>query len=385
MIYFEDVFLNFYNAVKHDVRFWPQTEQNAVFNFFKIISQNLQLTEKQANFVIKLIEKHKDVSILNQYDPTDHLKVAVWKNEFRTIDYSKKIFVDNTDDEILICLKFPFSFKQTLESSVKFLSRLVWDNERKINTLNPYEINLIELNEFCKLHEFEIDLSFQEIVSEYEEILNQQETIYPHFIIKNKNVVLKNCGEDTVTYYEENKTSNLKNNLILLKTMGIIQLNNNSKDMFSKISSSSTNQFYINDFANYFELVEHINHKAVVVLYDDENTLSWLKKFHNVALEANFSKSIKVGFREKAGSAVNDWIKETNLGGSIETGDILIFKNKIPKWIFTKQIKIDVFSTNDLIPTRNGIIKQMVRHMPIVVHIAEYEPTTWRDQKIVNL
>jgi len=388
MIYFEDIFLKFYDAVKHDIRFWPRTEQNAILNFYRIISSNNQLTEKQANFVIRLIEKYKDVSSLNKYTVDDLLENAVWKYEFRTIDYSKKVFVEETEDGPVICLKCPFNFKQTVETLLKnslHYFQNSWDKDRKINVLNPYEINLLDFQEFCRTNEFEIDISFENLVAEYEEILNQEESLYPGFIVDDCEIILKNCNEDVHNFYNENKTSSLKNNLILLKTMGIVQLNNNSKDMFSVLTASDTNQFYINELVRYFELVEHVNNKAVIVLYDDEHILKWLKTFYNISLNTNFTKKIKIGFRENADSSINEWIKENELGGKIEEGDVLIFKNKIPKWIFTKNISIDIFSTNDLIPNRNAVIKQMVRHMPIVVHIAEYEPTTWRDHKIVNL
>ena len=110
--YAEDVFLDFYDlVVSLKLRVQPQ-DLSALTSFYNIVSANKQLTENQANFILKLFQKYKTpAESLNFFNsPIEEL---IWKKPFRTIDFTKRVFVEiDASGRQMICMKFPYQLKK---------------------------------------------------------------------------------------------------------------------------------------------------------------------------------------------------------------------------------------------------------------------------------
>ena len=92
-----------------------------------------------------------------------------------------------------------------------------WDADRKIKKILLHTVNLIALNEFALKNNFEIDKSFQDVISEVEEVWNRQAEIEKYSIEIDGQVYLVNANPDTENYWNSNKQGILEHDFILKK------------------------------------------------------------------------------------------------------------------------------------------------------------------------
>ena len=136
-------------------------DRAAATNFYNLISSGKHLTENQASYILKILEKHKNISSSKGFDYKIYIAEPRWKNPFRTIDLTRKIFVEKDDTgKIWLCLKFPYQLKTAFETEVTGLSdgayMGVWDSIRGVRKLSLYSNNIILIHEFAKKYNLEI-------------------------------------------------------------------------------------------------------------------------------------------------------------------------------------------------------------------------------------
>ena len=78
--------------VRHDFALTGQ-DQSATYNFYSLISSGSLLTQSQAGLIVKILKKHKVIAQKYNFNYADQIENPVWKNEFRILDLTKKIFV----------------------------------------------------------------------------------------------------------------------------------------------------------------------------------------------------------------------------------------------------------------------------------------------------
>ena len=103
-VFAEDLIEKFYEFV-YDKSLPIQSQDLAPLESFylKIINQE-QLTQNQANFAIKLLEKYKDLAANAGFHHSANLQTIQWKRPFRILDLSKKIYVDKDDKgQVWVC------------------------------------------------------------------------------------------------------------------------------------------------------------------------------------------------------------------------------------------------------------------------------------------
>ena len=176
-------------------------------------------------------------------DYEDRLELPQWKNPFRVIDLSLKVWVEHDGDLPWICFKFPFQIKELFDEEFKLWnnfgkSRSVWDKERKIRKLQLHDFNLIQIYEFVKTNNFEIEDSFMEAMSAVEEIWQNSHAFLKKCSITETGVELINATEDAKTYFLENRTDSIEQNLFLAKSMGYILVKNPTNNVEAIASSS---------------------------------------------------------------------------------------------------------------------------------------------------
>ena len=102
--FIEDIFVKFYNhndifsiGVQHQ-------DISPMESFYQKLSTNQTITQAQGNYILKILEKYKKIAALTGFDYEDHLKDAIWKNQFRILDLAKKIYVEKREDgKLEIC------------------------------------------------------------------------------------------------------------------------------------------------------------------------------------------------------------------------------------------------------------------------------------------
>jgi hypothetical protein len=391
-IFAEDLIEKFYEFV-YDKNLPIQSQDHAPLESFylKIINRE-QLTNNQANFAIKLLEKYRSLATAAGFHYSADLVTIQWKQPFRVLDLSKKIYAEKDDaGKAWVCLKFPYQLKKQfddeIEHSVDHHKKSFWDPELKVRRLSLYDYNLIHLYEFAVRHSFEIDESFMLAVGEVEEIWQNSDKIAPYSTTAQYGVSIHNAQEDAIQYWDNKAIGMYEDNLLLAKSMGYI-FNQNPKNMVEKIAASTENSFWIKHNQDLFSIYKNITGKICVVLDRTGNTLHWLQRFVADADQAGIDRDeIKVCFRENKenNSGVNEWIKAAGVGGKVETGRILIFEYKPAKWLFKQVDDVKMLVTNNLYPPTNQLAKDWFTAHPCVIYLGDIKPSEQRGQKIVEL
>jgi hypothetical protein len=391
-VFAEDLFTSFYlKVVTNDIQVQHQ-DFSPIVSFYNKISEGGSLTQNQANFILKLLEKYKNIATSAGLDYTDQLDNIRWKQVFRILDLSKKIYIEKGKaGNIEICLKFPFQlkkdFEEEIDSHASTRKTSVWDAEEKVRRLNIYDYNLISLYEFAVKHNFEIDESFMNVVADVEEIWQNTDAVLPYCHVGIFGVELINAPDDAKEYFNENKKFSPAHDLMLAKSMGYL-LKEIPGTAIEKIAASPENSFWINDYKTFFTIYKELNHRVCIILDRANNNLEWLQNFVAAADDMLISRDeIKVCFRENKDSktGINEWVKSAGVGGKVETGKILIFESKPAKWLFKNEHDVKLLVTNNIYPPTNIMAKDWFNSHPFVIYLSETKPTKQRGHTIVEL
>ncbi len=390
--YAEDLFVKFYYLVA--LQKFPVQGQDfsPICSFYEKISSGEALTKNQANFLVKLLEKYKNISATHGLDYRSNLSELKFKNDFRVLDLSKKVYVENRNGKLEICLKFPYQLKDVFEKEINVnlpTSERVshWDPQDKVRRLSLYDFNLIAIYEFAVRHNFEIDDTFMNVVSEIEEIWQNADDVSPFSDIDVDKVVLRNASDETLEWWENNKSGIVSQDLLLAKSMGFFY-HGKALTYTEKISSHLENMFWIKTNEEFFKLANCFTDKIVIVLDRTSKTLSWLQAFVSAADKfPKLRNEIRVCFRDNkdSTSGLNDWIKSAGVGGKVEDGKILIFESKPAKWLFKQQENVIMLVTNNIYPPTNNLARDWFHSHPCVVYLGDTRPTETKGHRIVEL
>ncbi len=392
-LYAEDVFLLFYSLVQSGRLDVQHQDFSPILSFHNKIEDGGQLTKNQADYIVKILEKYKNLSAMAGVDYRSHLQSLEWKQPFRVLDLSKKIYVEkNSAGKLEICLKFPFQLKKEFDDEINVnissSSRVShWDQEDKVRRLSFYDFNLISLYEFAVKHGFDIDDSFMSVMADVEEIWQNSEDVIPYAEVTNVGVTIKNASPETKEAWLYTHTQTYEDDLLLAKSMGFV-LRKTPTSLVEKIASSQENAFWIQTNENFFTTVKNIRGRVCIILDRTSNTLQWLKDFVADADKSNIKRDeIKVCFRDNKESktGINEWIKAAGVGGKVEDGRILIFESKPAKWLFKDSSDVKMLVTNNIYPPTNTLAKDWFLSHPCVIYLGETKPTEQRGQKIVEL
>jgi hypothetical protein len=390
--FIEDIFVGFFEQVvsTNDTRMFGY-DFNPAFSFYQLLLVNKLPTQAQADYIIRILTKYLYLAKLQNYDYSTALSNPQWKQEFRIIDQSKRIHVEKDENSIpLVCLKFPFQLKKEFDDQIDnadIAYATHWDPERKLRILPLYDFNMVQIHEFVKKHRFEIDNSFLEALSEIEEIWSQEDDIVPSCAIVDSRVVIKNVSEEVNIWWNEHTTGAIENDLLLAKHMRL-KFSGEATTLVEKIASSSANNFWIKNIHQFLDLCNKIQGRIVVVLDRAYDAQTWVRDFIADVETSNFNKAdIKVCFRSKReqDTGFNDWIKDNDLGGTVDSGKLLIFDNKPAKWLFKQEDDVKLLVTNNLFPHTQSLTREWLDSHACVIHLGTIKPTSIKDQDIVEL
>ena len=391
-VYAEDLFESFYELY-HSKNLPCQQQDLAPMESFylKIINQE-PLTQNQANFLLKLLEKYKTIAAMAGLDYTTALSAIQWKQPFRVLDLSKKIYVNKDNKgQVWVCLRFPYQLKKEFDAEIhgglEHHKTSFWDPDNKVRCLSLYDFNLVQLYEFAQKHNFEIDDTFMIALSDVEEIWQNAEQVLPFATTENDTVFLNNATEDAGIFWNRKAVGSYGDNLLLAKSMGYLYQGQPTNSV-ETIAASSSNSFWIKTNKELFSLYNSITGKLVIVLDRTGNTLSWLDYFVRDADAAGVPRSdIRVCFRESKNSdtGINGWIKHNDVGGKVDDGKILIFEYKPAKWLFKNVEDVKMLVTNNLYPPTSQITKDWFESHPCVIYLGDIKPSEKRGQQIVEL
>lgn len=388
-VYAEDIFQGFYDRVTLAIIQVHHNDYSPILSFGQKIYDAEQLTQNQANYIIKILEKYKNISAGVGYDYINQLPNLQWRQTFRVLDLTKRIYVENSENLApTICLKFPYQLKKQFDEEIdNWGDSSSWDHIEKVRKINLYDCNLIQLYEFAQKHSFDIDESFMCALADVEEIWQNYENVVPKSNLDQLTVGLSNSSEDAERYFETKRTNDILNDALLAKSMGY-PLDWQVDFTLGKIVSSLENTFWIKDNDVFFSMYKNLTGKICVILDRSSNPLTWLQKFVADADKNEISRDdIKVCFREsKEGSTgLNEWVKLAGVGGKVESGRILIFETKPAKWLFKEIEDVKMLVTNNIYPPTNTLTRDWFQSHPCVIYLGNIKPSEQKGHKIVEL
>ena len=378
--YIEDIFLKFFDTMSTNRIFMQPNDRSAAVSFYTNLNSNVQLTENQAKYILRILTKYRN-TCQPYYDFIVHLEQPLWKNSFRIIDQSKKVWIEQEGKEIWMCFKFPFQLKEEFDREIisqhGWASQSSqWDRERKIRKLKFYDYNSMTVFDFCKEKDFEIDESFMEALSNVEEIWQNQKFHQRRSVIENNQVFLRNAPEDALDYFNDHKSNKVFSDLVLAKNMGYIY-DEKPNNIFEKIASNKGNRFFSRDIEQFLELSYGVEGKILLILERSESTEDWIRHLAFEIEKLGYDKTdFRVCFRSsnKENPDFNKWVNQSGFGGKIQDAKFLIFQQKPAKWLFKDVNDVIIVATNELLPGMNSTARAMFNNHPCVVFIGEFKP-----------
>ena len=389
----EDIFLGFYDLVESDKIKVQHTDLSPISSFYLRILNGDALTKSQADFVVKILEKYRHLAMMAGFDYADPLRNLAWKQPFRVLDLTKRIYVERTAQGNLdVCVKFPYQLKKEFDDQINSYQLTStrfnnWDADQKLRRLNLYDFNLIALYEFANRNNFEIDDTFINVLADVEEIWQNQEEISPVSDIIDGRVRLFNSTADTEQWFNLHCVGETDKDLLTAKHMGYLY-RGRPKNVNEKIAAHTENSFWIRSNEKFFDLYKKITGKAAVMLDRTGDTLSWLQKFVADADAQGISRDeIKVCFRDSRhqDTGINEWIKLAGVGGKVESGRLLIFESRPAKWLFKDTSDVTLLVTNNVFPPTNVITRDWFNSHPCVIYLGDIKPSETKGQRIVEL
>lgn len=392
--YVENAFLLFYDAATNRCSDINPRDFSAIVNFQQLIEDNKPLTENQAKFILRLLEKYRHVWKSSAAGIEFVLMDPKWKQEFRKLDLTKEIFVEVEDNIPWLCLRFPYVLREKFEKEIlkdteyfahNFGNAQYWDKERKIRKLNLYNYNHLQIQDFVRKNGFTIHESFMEAVNYIEEIWNNENKILKKSKIIDHTVSLINADRDSLDFFEKNK-KNPSQDLLMAKSMGYT-LENPSENLLEKIAASEENWFWHKDLKNLLDLSSTVGGKSICILDRSSNYKDWLKNFKNFADDYVEYFNVRICFRENSDQDpnFNQWIADNNFGGKASDGNFLIFLHKPNKWLFNDINEVKIVLTNSVYPPTDQITMHFLQSHPCVIFVGDVKPTDPKGRKIVEL
>ena len=380
----EDLFIDFLDTLESKFYSMQYQDRSAAHSFYDSIMQGKHFTEKQAQYVLKILFKYRKV-VSDEIDYGNHMEMPQWKRKFRVIDNSKKVWVEEVDKTQRIVLKFPFHFKTDFDDFIKEIrynrdSENRWDTERKVRTLSLYDYNLVLLKEFLKVNDFEFDHEFEDIIERVEEIYWDEKEYSKTSKVTEGTVELNNASPSAEVYFRKNKTSSVDADLILAKSMGHVFTGKTKKynQWTKKIASSQTNQFWIKDVADFLRLSYTVDGRIAVILDRTSDVNSWLYTLSETIDNCGFDRNdFRVCFRANKhdDGSFNDWVRDNGFGGKIDGAKFLIFNQKPAKWLFKEEKDVTILASNNLFAGGQTMIRHLLKNHPCVVYVGDIAPT----------
>ena len=389
MRFIEDVFVDFYNLAMTNGIPIQNTDRSPSRSFFNLCLHQKALTEKQAKFILRLLDKYQSFALTHGLDYSAELTSPTWRTPFRTIDDRKIIFIEYDEDNMpYVCFKFPYNLIESFEKNIVentyrtvFADASVYDKDRKVRMVPLHDLNIILVNEFAKNNGFDLDNSFQEYLSYCEEVWNNEENYMPCASIENQCVVLNNATKDADEQIKN--YDNLAHSMFKAKTMGYpLQIKPNTA--FEKICSSDLNTFSADSWKDLLELGTQVPGLVVIILSTPSR-----EHVEEIIASADASgiprQDLRVCFRKDTDDQFTAWIHDQGVTGPVKGAKYLIFVAKPAKWLFKDNIDVSIIATDAAYMHSNSLTKNWFEYHPCVIYVSDKDIGPKKGKYIVNL
>ena len=162
-MHIEDVFVRFFKQiVSTHYNLFPHKDYDVSYSFYNSIREGKHLTEAQRTYVVAMLQRYKGLSHKLGLDYKAHLTSPTWRNPVRVINKDKTVWVEDENDILTICLRFPFQLKEPFTEQIEkiYQGKSYWDYENKVRKLNAYKINIFALHDWLEKHGLTIIMTY---------------------------------------------------------------------------------------------------------------------------------------------------------------------------------------------------------------------------------
>lgn len=322
-----------------------EKDRSILFSMASQLSKkNLALTENQANLALKILRGNPAVFTFVP-NATTLLDNPVFKNPFRVIDNKTRISIIENNGKRVIAFKH-YSNRQFVENIQKISGKRIFDSSKRSYYFDLNEQNIIDVYEIFE--NFEFDQEFLNFVEQIKEIRKNLPNYVPSATVINGEIKLKNVNRTVENYFENNRTDNFLNNVMLLKLMKIhfddslnLAIENANPSKFTKdLLISKDKKFFLDPDSHKDDAVKTISeldaYPVLMLMPEDRNIVEtfaeWLEIFSRYGIK---NHEISVLFRSNSNKTFNALIKDQKLNNLV-TGQtkFVIANHKIPKILY---------------------------------------------------
>lgn len=360
-----------------------------IMNFHSLLSKGQELTQSQSQYILRLLTKYR--SLVESYHiDTGPLDNPKWSKPFRVIDNTKKIYVEKTENGIFICVKQPFSLKDAFEKHcVKENAEWkdsVWHPDEKVRKYTLKAVNPILVKDFADQKKYELEQDFLDLVENIEQIYEDQEQYLPCSKVIGGRVELFNYTDSAKNYFEDHREDTLVDDLLLAKSLGY-PCEDAGQTTVRKICSAQSNFFWIKDLQQFVDICFSIKGQTVIVLAK-EKSKPWISNLLRTVEDRGYEKTkVKIGFRAHSNEDAdfNAWIRNEGLGGDLSDGKVLVFRDKIPKWLIEKDVDVTIVASAGPFLPSSAVSQTWMNQQACVIFLGDIKPSLTRGLKVVEL
>lgn len=366
----EDIFIDLYNSFARTNRLTSIVDQEAFKSLFYVCSGSQSLTQKQSEFIVRLIKKHQDHW---PQDYSEALETPTFKKPFRQLE-TKHAWIEQIQGQLMVLLKYPYSLKGEFERT--FLpTESIWIPEKSARGVKFYSETVEKAYRFAVKHKFTIDQRLSESVKFIKR--EEKATPTPYCAIKKGKVVLENASTTATSYFNKKRSNNIKADLLLAKSMGYPLKKQNDPEefsLFTTLASASTNAFWVNSYSKLFDLIKHSVLPILIIVDRSSLPVDWIQRFIESAKLHQIDYSVKVLTDSSSAADLVEYANNTNYNGNKCNNKIFIAVHSLQSW-FVEQEPVGMVVTNMInIPT-NTLTREFLNAHPVSVYFSTVKPT----------
>jgi hypothetical protein len=362
-------------------------DKTIIYSLAAQLKKPLSLTANQGSLAVRILEKYKDqLSYISNV--SDLLEKPIYKNTFRLVDSSKRIYKSTYLDKECIFLKFPYDRKLNKEILQINLNKFIFDKVNKVNIL-PFNLKIISklvIESRLQNQGFIVDQEILDYGKQIEDIKNNPEKYLPLLDIDD-DVILKNSNKFLSKYFHENKKNDLIQDIFLARTMKI-SLSEKIKsavesmdidDLTKMILINENNKFLIStkskitnvEIAKFMSNLK--SYPALIMLLDDEYSDFNLADWYDRLKESGINNSeISVLFRSTENIKFNEFIKVNQLNNMLDENTKVVFvRQKIPKILYKLNFDFKVIICTSSFYAHYTAQKLVDTHPMVIFHTKE--------------
>ena len=335
------------------------------------ISKNMALTDRQAEMLVRKIERYRGGLELNGLDVSELLEKKSTRLPIRLIDRAQTVSLvvdqDKGQEQIMVVHQKTKKFEDLWsDTRKKIQGRTIETFSQKIFPLNENNLNLVA--DILTFLDFDVSDDIAEYLEKIQKIHEESEKYQPCLDLVDENFEIKNLPSTVAEKilgnfknFEKDDLlavlSSLKIHKISLKSPKILEKIKKSyqgtdTSLAEKIIFSESSRLRIDpeqyDLEKFIEtLILLKNQPILVILEENEHTLTQMKSLVSVFKKFLSEKEMTVFFRlassEKNSLEFSKFVKENQLNNFIDEKikAVFISKQRIPKPLMTAAWKPD--------------------------------------------